>query len=90
MPAAPAQPQLTAIGEARRGVDHDDGRAQCRDEAACIAVVARRDHFGVIGAEAPDVREGVVERVHHARGDHEIEKFRRVVFRTDRQHACGA
>src|SRR5437667_1106784 len=49
------QPELAAVGEAGRGVDHHRGRVDLVDEAVGRLGIAGDDGFSVIGAPALDV-----------------------------------
>lgn len=70
-----AEAEHTAVGEAGRGVDHDDGGVDVFREAFDRAVVLGEDRLGVVGRIRVDVRDRVVDRVDDAHADLEGEVF---------------
>jgi hypothetical protein len=65
-----AEAVLVAVGEARRGVPHHRGRVDLAQEALGARAVAGDDRVGVLRAVLGDVRDRLVEALHHADRHH--------------------
>src|SRR5438445_251475 len=68
-----AHPELTAIDEARGGIDHHGGGVHLAREAPRVGERARHDRLGQARTVAPDVGDRVVEVVDHADGEDQVE-----------------
>src|SRR5439155_26929529 len=74
------QPELAAIGEAGRGVDHHRGRVDLVDEAVGRLGIAGDDGFSVIGAPALDVADRAADAVDHSDGADQVQVFGCEIF----------
>ena len=75
-----SEPELAAVGEARRGVHVHAGRADAADERVGGAEILRHDRLGVPGAVGLDVVDRLLDRVDGAHGEHQVEVLGRPVL----------
>ena len=75
-----AESELSAIIEARRGIDHHGRRVDPVDKLSGSSIIRRNDRFGVFRAVLFDMSDRLVDVFDHSNGKNQIEVLSRPVL----------